>query len=258
MKYLRTYIDFNENKNDIIIPNIIQSGDDFYLTVGDTEAYGIYSGDLFSENLPLWAKKEFYLVSVSRQGYGENDIYKGYGKIAIEAMIKKAKQLGADIFTLRVDNGLGFEGENTKLYLFYKNIGFNDINTEESDGGMFIDLRNNVKYLKEDNQYTYKELEFVCHNSNFEDSTNKNTQKIFYTALLDLQKKSNYGIIPYMQDFSDDEHCEISLAVIIVDKINETELEKKIMLLSNKYNVEFDLYNDRNNNFINSVIKGKI
>ena len=55
-------------------------------------------------------------------------------------MIKFANEKGADIITLRVDNGVGFSDlESNKLYQYYKNIGFKDLGEE---GSMFMDIRN--------------------------------------------------------------------------------------------------------------------
>jgi len=92
---------------------------------------------------------------------------------------------------------------------------------------------------------TYKEIEFVCHNSDSTTSTNIINQKRLYNDLKNLEIKSDFKIKPYMQDFSEDGLIQLSLAVIILDKQNEKELEKEIMKLAKNNNVEFDLYNDR-------------
>lgn len=148
MKYLRTFINFNENKtNDIIEPtinDIIQNGDEYTITIGDTTANGHYDGGVYSEYIPIWATKEFYLENIHRKGFNNNDKYKGYGKKAINLMIDKAKDLGADIFTLRVEDGYGFEGITSKLYSYYKKLGFKDIDEKDPDGAMYIDLRDNT------------------------------------------------------------------------------------------------------------------
>lgn len=101
----------------------------------------------------------------------------------------------------------------------------------------------------------YKELEFVCHNSNYKNSSNKKNQADFYNQLKKLEIETNYGIKPYMQDFCDDDHEEFSLAVIIIDKNKEQELERKIKKIANRYNIKFDLYNQRNSYQTDSIIK---
>lgn len=119
-----------------------------------------------------------------------------------------------------------------------------------------------MKYLKNIQQFInenanlYKEIEFVCHNSLFDTSTDEKSQKELYDDLKKLEIESNYSIKPYMQDFTDDDHVEKSLAVIILDKANEDDLEKKILKLANKYSVKFDLYNYRDNSQVNSIIRG--
>jgi hypothetical protein len=110
-------------------------------------------------------------------------------------------------------------------------------------------------FIKENNSY-YKEIEFVCHNSDSENSTDKNSQKKLYDDLKKLEVESDFKIKPYMQDFSEDDHIELSLAVIILDKENEKYWENEIMSLSDKHGVEFDLYNNRSEYQVNSIIRG--
>jgi len=104
----------------------------------------------------------------------------------------------------------------------------------------------------------YKELEFVCHNSTSDGSTSKESQKKLYKELQQLQISTGYGILPYMQDFSDDTHEEISLAVVILDKNNEKELEKQILELAKKTGVEFDLYGKRNDKEVDGLVRGNL
>jgi hypothetical protein len=104
----------------------------------------------------------------------------------------------------------------------------------------------------------YKEIEFVCANSNYPDSTNVHSQRMLYEDLKKYQKDSDNSIFPYMQDFSDDGHKETSLSVVILKKDSEKDIEQKIMTLANKHNVEFDLYNFLNDKQVDDLIKGMI
>lgn len=116
----------------------------------------------------------------------------------------------------------------------------------------------NEGVTKINNSNNYKEIEFVCHNSYYKDSTNKESQKALYQDLKELQIESDYGIIPYMQNFSDDLHDEISLAVVITDKNNENVLEKQIFDLAHKHNVEFDLYKERTDKQVDGLVRGDL
>ena len=111
-------------------------------------------------------------------------------------------------------------------------------------------------FLNEGNRDEYKELEFVCHNTDYSDSTSKEDQVEFYRDLKKLEIESDYKIHPYSQDFCDDNHDEISLAVIILDKKNSKYWESKIKKLSKKHGIEFDLYNYRNDREVDSIIRG--
>jgi len=102
----------------------------------------------------------------------------------------------------------------------------------------------------------YKELEFLCHNTQFSDSIDRNNQSQFYNALKQLQKESDYDIQPYMQDWSDEKHDQLSLAVIILNKQKEKELEKQIFDLSKHFNIEFDMVNYVDDRKVNSIITG--
>lgn len=117
-------------------------------------------------------------------------------------------------------------------------------------------IKNKMRKFLIENKGEYKEIEFVCHNSNYEDSTNRELQKKLYEDLKELEIKTDYKIKPYMQDFCDDRHDEFSLAVIILDKQNEKYLEKEVMDLAKRYGIKFDLYNYRNEYQVNSIIRG--
>lgn len=111
------------------------------------------------------------------------------------------------------------------------------------------------QFLNE-NKSDYKEIEFVCHNSDYKTSTDKKSQKLFYRDLKQLEIENDFKIKPYIQDFSDNTHKELSLAVIILDKDNEIYWENEIMKLAKIYGVEFDLYNYRDEYQVNSIING--
>ena len=120
-------------------------------------------------------------------------------------------------------------------------------------------LPNDVKLKRVDNineKVEYKEIEFVCHNSDYKNSTDKKSQKELYKDLKKLEIQSGYNIKPYMQDFSSNNHEELSLAVIILDKDNENYWKEKILNLATKYDIKVDLFNNRSNKEVDSIIKG--
>lgn len=91
-----------------------------------------------------------------------------------------------------------------------------------------------------DTEEDYMEIEFVCHNSEYEDSTSKKNQKDLYEDLKKIE-----GLVPYMQDFSDDKHDQLSLAVIIENTDEIPSLLNKVKGLAKKHGVNIDLYNKR-------------
>lgn len=95
--------------------------------------------------------------------------------------------------------------------------------------------------------YMKTELEFVCHNSSFPNSTPKLIQLAFYQAL-----RSLHGIFPYMQDFCDDEHEEYSLAVILFDN----NMEQEVLSLASEYGVGFDLSKERDESEVDQIMSG--
>lgn len=99
------------------------------------------------------------------------------------------------------------------------------------------------EFINESLIQMYKEMEFVCYNSDYFDLDYKESQKLLYTELKKIQTETDYEILPYMQDFSDDKHEEFSLSVIILNKNKEKYYEDIILKLLRKYNIELDLYN---------------
>lgn len=85
---------------------------------------------------------------------------------------------------------------------------------------------------------SFKELEFVCVNSSTPNATSKKNQDALYDAL-----RSVPNIIVYRQDFSDEDHTEISMAVVFAS--HDSDLNKQalnsVKKLAKKYNVSIDL-----------------
>lgn len=119
-------------------------------------------------------------------------------------------------------------------------------------------MKNLANFIDYSNEKKYKELKFVCHNSDYDDSTDKESQLNLYEELKNLREDSDYGILPYMQDFCDSLHDEYSLAVIILDKNNEEELEEEIKNLAESHHVKIDLYNYRNDDEVDAIVRGDL
>lgn len=129
MKYLRQHKIFESIE-------LTKKDEYLYFKLNNSFCKVYFNNDIISNDLPNWAKKEAYLDIINNNGE------KGNGKILLNFIIKKLKDLGADILTLRVDNGLGFSNViNNRLYLYYKSLGFKDLNELEKDGSMYMDLR---------------------------------------------------------------------------------------------------------------------
>jgi GNAT superfamily N-acetyltransferase len=124
MKYLKKY-NYNKLKYKLEGNYINYFIDDN--KIGYIEYY--YDGGCFSENLPN-KEKEFYIAMIK-----VFDIFKGndYSTRMLNTIKEFAKQKGATIITLRIDNGMGFSKRQSdsgleKLYL--KN-GFKYQHTED-------------------------------------------------------------------------------------------------------------------------------
>lgn len=102
------------------------------------------------------------------------------------------------------------------------------------------------------NEY-YKEVEFVCYNTDFSAPDYLMRQEKLFKEL-----KSINGLLAYRQDFSDNNYKEISLAVVILDKNKEQELLDIIEKLSEKYGIKIDLFNDLNNSQVDSIVKQEL
>ncbi len=126
---------------------ITQEGNEYTFALNDVTGVLNFDGGIVStveeegdQKLPDWAKNEAYLNNIENAGRAEGK-GKGDGKTVIEAMKRKAKELGADILTLRADMGMGFTGVDSKLYQYYKSLGFVDNNPAKPNGQMYFDLR---------------------------------------------------------------------------------------------------------------------
>lgn len=114
-------------------------------------------------------------------------------------------------------------------------------------------LQEVIKLYSSESQY--KEIEFICHNSNFKDSTSATAQKALFMDLKKLQAETDHAIFPYMQDFSDDSGDQTSLAVIILDDANIAKLESLILNLASKNGVDVDLYSYLNDTQVDNRIR---
>jgi hypothetical protein len=109
-------------------------------------------------------------------------------------------------------------------------------------------------YLSEANtQYT--EVEFVCVNSNIDFqsiATKPQNQLNLYRHLKKID-----GIVPYLQDWSEGDNHQRSLAVIIKNKNKNEELLKKIKLLAKQNKVEIDIIEDVSAEKLTEVERGE-
>jgi len=101
---------------------------------------------------------------------------------------------------------------------------------------------------------TYTEIEFVCYNTEMDSPTTKENQRNLYDDL----KKYNGYLLPYLQDWSDDFHEQISLAVIILDKENEEYYKNLIETLSDINEVEIDMINSVTDRRVNEILRGEL
>ena len=113
-----------------------------------------------------------------------------------------------------------------------------------------------MKHIKlfENYQSTYNEIEFICYNTDdYMNSTLKINQLNLYKELLN----SDANILPYMQDFSDENHEQRSLAVILLEEDSGVS-EMEISFLAEKYRIDVDLRNDVEEWKINEILKGDL
>ena len=98
-------------------------------------------------------------------------------------------------------------------------------------------------------QAKYPEIEFVCVNSEFPESTDINKQKELYREL-----KTINGIAPLWQDWSDDDITQLSLTAIITDLNNKKELIELIKNLAVKHNIKIDMINYVSDSYVDRAL----
>ena len=107
-----------------------------------------------------------------------------------------------------------------------------------------------MKHIKLfENYKSYKEIEFVCVNSELNSETSEEKQLELYKDLKDVE-----GLLPYIQDWSDEENTQKSLAVILLDN----SLEQVVNDLAKKHNIKIDLINYVDDNKIDSIVSGRL
>lgn len=97
---------------------------------------------------------------------------------------------------------------------------------------------------------TYREVEFVCANSDFagfKDQLEK------HNRLYDILKQ-NEGIIAYRQDFSDGDTKQYSFAVILLDDERLSFVRKQ----ADKIGLEIDLISEVPERFVDRVIRKEL
>lgn len=94
---------------------------------------------------------------------------------------------------------------------------------------------------------SFKEIEFVCVNSNFESATHPESQKKLFK---ELQKIKN--VIVLLQDWSDDDEQQISMSAIYSNPADKS----KILKAAKKCNVEVDIIRDVDNMYVHTAITG--
>jgi hypothetical protein len=96
----------------------------------------------------------------------------------------------------------------------------------------------------------FKEIEFVCVNSEYSESTDINKQEQLYHDLKKIE-----GIYPLLQDWSDENQTQISMSAIILK--NNTNLINQIKKLAEQHGVEIDMINTVSGDYVNRAIKGE-
>lgn len=94
----------------------------------------------------------------------------------------------------------------------------------------------------------YKEIEFVCANSEFKNSTSLEAQKKLYQ---DLKKID--GVIPLWQDWSDEDQTQFSLTAIFKDP----NIQKDIIKLAKNNGVQIDIIQNVDDNYVDRAIRGE-
>jgi hypothetical protein len=95
------------------------------------------------------------------------------------------------------------------------------------------------------------EIEFVCNNSYASPGLDTPYPKLvqLFNRLKDVD-----GVLPYMQDFSDDDHTEMSLAAIMF----KPEVETQIRQIADELDVQVDLVQEIHDLFYRDVANGSL
>lgn len=99
---------------------------------------------------------------------------------------------------------------------------------------------------------SYKEIEFVCVNSGFDDATNDEKQ---LALKQELQKIP--GVVVLHQDWSEGDNQQLSLAAIVTDRENYRTIAKTIRQLAAKHGIAIDMINDVDDNYVDRAITGR-
>jgi hypothetical protein len=94
----------------------------------------------------------------------------------------------------------------------------------------------------------YTEIEFVCANSQF---PHWKTILDKHEALLQMLEGVP-GVLPYRQDFSDEEHTEISMAVILLDP----RMKKVVLDAADAVELPVDIAQRKAERLVDEVLKG--
>jgi hypothetical protein len=88
------------------------------------------------------------------------------------------------------------------------------------------------------------EIEFVCVNSDYENSTTMENQNKLFQLLKNVK-----NIIVYRQDFTEGNNIQISMAVILIDK----KQKEKVINLAKECNVLVDIIDNVSDEYVDRV-----
>lgn len=166
-------------------------------------------------------------------------------------MIKMAQEQGRDGVVYK-SKAMG----TTYVVLLPEQIKLADPITYDDNGDVIpLSRRFNAssKKITESSQTpeTRRELEFVCVNSEFEGATPLEKQDELFDRL-----KKVPGVIVYVQDFSEGEETQKSMAAIVKDGREKTF--QKIREIAANVGVELDLENEVEEGFIDDIVANRL
>lgn len=94
----------------------------------------------------------------------------------------------------------------------------------------------------------YKEIEFVCVNSEFADASSSESQKRMYADL-----KKIPGVTPLWQDWSDDEQTQLSLTAIFKDP----KVKQHVLAAAKRNGMKVDLVQPVSDDYVDRAIRGE-